>query len=69
MWKKGSASSSRKATESVYGMVTAPAQATQAATVEGIPVQERLEYGLLHEGQWTRKTATPPRGVLKPDDT
>jgi Transglycosylase SLT domain len=44
----------------VYGMVTAPAQTEQRTTVKGVSVKERLEYGLLKEGEWTRTTATPP---------
>jgi hypothetical protein len=58
----------------VFGMLTAPGQPAQPATIPGpggsteVSVKERLEYGLLKDGKWTRETATPPPGLLESEN-
>jgi hypothetical protein len=58
----------------VYGMLTAPGQPAQPATIPGpggsteVHVNERLEYGLLKGGKWTREVATPPAGLLESEN-
>ncbi len=51
-----------------YGILTAPGQSEQSgmAPIQGgsVPVQEKLEYGLLDGGSWGLESAEPPSGVL-----
>ena len=52
-----------------YGIVTAKGQPEQPgmAPVQGgsVPVQEKLEYGLLNGGSWELQSAEPPPDVLR----
>ena len=56
----------------VSGVLTAPGQAKQAATATttsgSVPIEAKLEYGLLRSGTWQLATATPPANVMHTDE-